>query len=133
MRSVRDQALVEELLRQINEAVETIRIRFEAVESVDWFLDTPEGQEKLDSICMLFIAIGEGLKQVDKLTDNKFLNRYENIDWRAIKGMRDILSHHYFDLNAEAVYNVCDEELPELQRTLVRMLRDFQNPGKIRE
>lgn len=130
---MRDLFLLEELLCQIEEAVKTIRIRFEPVESVDWFLDSPEGQEKLDSICMLFIAIGEGLKQVDKLTDNKFLKRYDNIDWRAIKGMRDILSHHYFDLNAEAVFNVCNDELLELQQTLSSMIEEIHNNGKERK
>ena len=51
-----DTLLVKEILSQIDTAIETIKHRFEPVTSVDYFLDTPEGQEKLDSICMLFIA-----------------------------------------------------------------------------
>ena len=40
-------------------------------------------------------------------------------------GMRDVLSHHYFDLDAEAVYAVCETHIPELILTLQRMIADL--------
>jgi len=120
---VPENALVGEILGQIDQALTTIEQRFEPVKSVDDLLETPEGQEKLDGLCMLFIAIGESLKKIDKLTDGHLLGRYDHIDWKGIKGMRDILSHHYFDLNAEAIYIACDEEVPPLH-TVVREMID---------
>ena len=96
--------LVKEILLQIDNSIDTIKYRFKEVDSIDYFLDSPKGQEKLDSICMQFIAMGESLKKVDKLTNNSLLKLYPHIEWKAIKGLRDILSHHYFDLNAEAIY-----------------------------
>jgi uncharacterized protein with HEPN domain len=117
--------LVAEILTQISNAIQTIEYRFEPVDSMDFFLDTPEGQEKLDSLCMLFIAIGESLKNIDKLTDKQLLQKYENIDWKAIKGMRDILSHHYFDMNAEAIYNVCNDDLDLLRETIDLILKEL--------
>jgi len=36
------------------------------VDCVNYFTVTPEGMEKLDSICMQLIAIGESLKNIDK-------------------------------------------------------------------
>ncbi len=117
--------LIKEILEQIEAAIVTIKERFKPVESVDYFLDTPQGQEKLDSICMLFIAIGESLKKIDKLTDKKLLRQYDNIDWKAIKGMRDILSHHYFDMNAEAIFNVCKDDLNELHITIKQIIKDI--------
>lgn len=118
--------LVKEILSQIDTAIETIKFRFESVTSIDYFLDTPAGEEKLDSICMLFIAIGESLKKIDKLTDGKLLSRYDTIDWKSIKGMRDILSHHYFDMNAEAIYNVCNDELNDLHIVIQKMLNEIE-------
>ncbi|BAF71109.1 HepT-like ribonuclease domain-containing protein [Sulfurovum sp. NBC37-1] len=117
--------LVKEIILQVENAITTIKYRFEPVNSVDDFLDTPQGQEKLDSLCMLFIAIGESLKNIDKLTDKQLLQRYDHIDWKAIKGMRDILSHHYFDMNAEAVFNVCNEELDSLHQTIQSMIEEL--------
>jgi len=42
--------------------------RFEAVQSPGDFTDSEAGMEKLDGICMQPIAIGEGLKNLDKVT-----------------------------------------------------------------
>jgi len=117
--------LVKEVFSQIDTAIATIKLRFEPVENIDYFLDTPAGQEKLDSLCMLFIAIGESLKKVDKLTDKQLLIQYDTIDWKSIKGMRDVLSHHYFDMNAEAIYNVCNEELDDLHHVIKEILNSL--------
>ena len=117
--------LVKEILLQISEAIETINLRFEAVDSIDFFLDTPQGEEKLDSLCMLFIAIGESLKNIDKLTQKQLLPQYKAIDWKAIKGMRDVLSHHYFDMNAEAIYNVCNDDMALLEETIKLIIKEL--------
>jgi len=76
---------------------------------------------------MLFIAIGESLKNIDKLTNRELLAKYDNIDWKAIKGMRDVLSHHYFDLNAEAIYNVCNDDIESLDKTIKLIIKDQLN------
>ena len=117
--------LVKEIFLQIENAITTIAYRFEPIECVDDFLDTPQGQEKLDSLCMLFIAIGESLKKIDKLTNKQLLQKYDTVDWKAIKGMRDILSHHYFDMNAEAIYNVCDEDLKTLHLVVKQIVGEL--------
>ncbi len=117
--------LVREILIQISDAIKTIQYRFEPVDSMDFFLDTPEGQEKLDSLCMLFIAIGESLKNIDKLTEKQLLQKYDAIDWKAIKGMRDVLSHHYFDMNAEAIYNVCNDDIELLEETIYLIIKEL--------
>lgn len=117
--------LVREVLLQIDQALDTIQYRFQPVTGIDYFTDTPQGQEKLDSLCMLFIAIGESLKNIDKLTDKALLDQYDNRDWKAIKGMRDILSHHYFDINAEAIYHACQEDIEPLQQTIKQMIQEL--------
>ena len=53
-----DTELVIEILKQIKDALEKIESRFRPIKSVNDFTDSPNGMEKLDSICMLFIAIG---------------------------------------------------------------------------
>jgi uncharacterized protein with HEPN domain len=39
--------------------------------------------------------------------------------------MRDVLSHHYFDMNTEAIYNVCEDELDILEDAIARMLEEL--------
>ncbi len=88
-------------------------------------MPSPPGMEKFDSICMLLSAIGEALKNLDKVTHNTLLPQYPQVDWKKAKGMRDIISHHYFDLNAEAIYNVCKNNIPELAQTINKMIREL--------
>ena len=60
-----------ESLEQISISAKIILKRFEQVDSVDYFLDSEYGLEKMDALCMQLIAIGESLKNVDKLTEKK--------------------------------------------------------------
>ncbi|MCS2870812.1 DUF86 domain-containing protein [Bacteroides xylanisolvens] len=82
--------------------------------------------ERLESTCMLLIAIGEGVKGVDKLTDKKLLSFYPGMDWKGVMGMRDIIAHHYFDLDAEIVYDVIKHDLPKLKDVLQQIVDDLK-------
>jgi uncharacterized protein with HEPN domain len=121
-----DKSLVIEILTQILNAAKTVSKRFAVVDSAEYFTNTPEGIEKLDSICMQLIAIGESLKNIDKITDKKLLIKYPQIDWRGVKGIRDIISHHYFDLDAEEIYFVCDTKLEGLIITIEQIIKDLK-------
>ena len=106
--------LIVSTLEEIIFSIELILKRFQNITCVDDFLQNDEGLEKLDSISMRLIAIGEAFKNIDKLTDKDLLKHYPQIDWRGVKGIRDILSHHYFDLDAEVIYDICKSKLPQL-------------------
>ncbi len=83
--------------------------------------------EKLDSICMQLIAIGESLKNIDKITNRTLLVNYSAIDWKGAKAMRDIISHHYFEIDAEVIFDVCKNKIHLLIITLEKVLKDIQN------
>lgn len=116
-----------QVLQQTEGAVRKIIKRFENVESVGCFTDTEEGMEKLDAICMLLIAVGESLKKIDKITDKNLFIRYPDIDWKGAKGLRDIISHHYFDIDAEEIYWVCEYHLQPLADTIRQMIIDLSD------
>ena len=120
-----DPELVRDILLQILEATRRIARRFAPISSVADFLRSEEGLEKLDAICMLLIAIGESLKRLDKMTEGKLLSRYPQVEWKQVMGMRDVLSHHYFDMNAEVVYSVCAYHIGILEQTVEMMLADL--------
>lgn len=121
-----DKELVVEILRNIAWSIDQITKRFQAIRSSDDFTKNDEGLEKLDSICMQLINIGEALKQVDKLTDSKLLANYPEMDWKKAKGMRDIITHHYFDIDAETVFVVCSEHIPEMKKVVDKILNNLQ-------
>jgi len=121
-----DRELVIDILKNIIWSADQITKRFEGIRSSDDFTKDDLGLEKLDSICMQLINIGEALKQVDKLTDAKLLVNYPQIDWKKAKGMRDIITHHYFDIDAETVFGVCSEHIPEMKNVIDTILNDLQ-------
>lgn len=116
-----DRELVKEILRQILAAATRIERRFKDIHNSDDFLQSDAGIDKLDAICMMLIAIGENLKNLDKVTEGELLVKYPEVDWKGAKGMRDIVSHHYFDLNAEVIFPVCKDRIPGLIKTVSKI------------
>ena len=41
-------------------------------------------------------------------------------------GIRDIIAHHYFELDAEVVFDVVKNEFPKLHATISRMISDVE-------
>jgi len=109
-------------LEDIKQSIELIQKRFQNIQSSDDFLESDEGLLKLDSISMRLIAIGEGFKNIDKLSNNTILCKYPAIPWKEVKGIRDILSHHYFDLDAEIIFHICQNEIQELLDTTIKII-----------
>ena len=125
MQSTYDRKLVLEILTQIADAIEKVKKRFAPINSAEKFTNSDEGMEKLDSICMQLIAIGESLKNLDKLTSKKVLSNYSEIDWKKVMGMRDIISHHYFDVDAEAIFDVCENHIDILGNTIKKIMNEL--------
>ena len=92
------------ILEKIEEAIATIQIRNQLIRSADDFLLSPEGREKLDAACMVIEAIGESFKNLDKVTNYKLLPMYPSIEWKEVKGVRDVIAHHYFDIDAYEIF-----------------------------
>ena len=120
-----DASLVYDFLLEMIEATDKIIERCSRVACVDDLM-SKDGQVLLDSICMQLIALGEGVKKVDTLTQKQLFAKYPEVNWRAVAAMRDILSHHYFDLNAETVYGVCIDDIITVQTTLKKIVEKFE-------
>lgn len=113
--------MVEAMLGKIEQAMERILNNSRGVDSYHYYLLSPAGMERLESTCMLLMAIGEGLKSIDKLTDKQLLVKHPEIDWKGAMGMRDIIAHHYFDLDAAVVYDVVKNYLPAMLEAIKKM------------
>lgn len=113
------------LLRKVEVAVKRIIDKSAEIDSIDYYLTSSAGMERLESTCMLLIAIGESVKGIDKITNKQLLTLYPQIDWRGVMGMRDIIAHHYFDIDAEVVLDVVRNELPLLQAVIARMSQEL--------
>lgn len=129
-----DPALIIQILEETSAAAGRIQERFKSIRCVEDFTNSEAGIEKLDAICMQLIAIGENLKQLDKHSDSSLLTQYPEIDWKGAKGLRDVISHHYFRIDAEQIFYVCQFKLAPLHATILRMISDVRElaPGENR-
>lgn len=118
-----DKELALYILRQIENAIQQIQTRTSAIHCAADFLISPERMEKLDAVCMQFIAIGESLKGLDKVTGRKLLHTDTSIPWKKIMGLRDIIAHHYFDVDADEIWWIIENEL----NPLLNSVRNFIN------
>lgn len=110
------------LLQKIKQTLERIIANSKEIDSYQYYYLTPAGMERLESTCMLLIAVGESIKGIDKLTNKELLTQFPEIDWKGAMGIRDIIAHHYFDLDAEIVYNVVKINLPDMLATINSIL-----------
>jgi uncharacterized protein with HEPN domain len=63
-------------------------------------------------------VLGEATKQIP--VDVKL--QWNAIDWKAIAGMRDRLIHDYMGVNYTIVWDVVQNRIPELERTIRAIL-----------
>ena len=101
-------------LKNIENAILKLKQRNVSIHSAKDYLSSAEGQEKLDAACMVIEAIGESFKNLDKLTDYKLLPLYPSIEWKAVKGVRDVIAHRYFDIDAYEIFNIIDNDIDSI-------------------
>ena len=111
-------AMVYETIKNIETAINRLQERTVQVHSVDDFLLSPWGMEKLDAASMVIIALGECVKTLDKLTDKKLLPTYPSIDWKKVMGARDIMAHHYFEVDPDEVFSIIKNDLDPLKEAI---------------
>ena len=122
-----DEFLTEELLQRIEISLKDIIDWTINVKCVDDFLLSTNGMILLNAICMKLFAVGEEVKSLDKHTNKMLLSKYPTIQWKDIMGMRDVIAHHYFDLDADKVFDTLKNDIPTLLEVIKQMRNDLYN------
>ena len=84
----------------------------------------------IDAIAMNIIQIGERINS--NLTDN-FKERYTDIPWRGYVGMRNKLTHAYFELDTKILWESAVTDIPVLYEFCKARLAEegLEIPGAI--
>ncbi len=86
------------------------------------FLDSTQLQ---DAVIRRIEIIGEAIKNVPP----QMKDRYPDIPWKRIAGMRDILIHEYFGVDLNLTWKVATAELDELRKKMLEIKQDLQARG----
>ena len=106
-------------LYDIKEAVEKIE-DFKKGMNFDQFAND---RKTVDAVVRNLEIIGEATKRIPK----RIRNKYPEIDWKAIIGMRNIIVHEYFGVRLEIVWKTIKERLPELKNKIEKILKEVEN------
>jgi len=73
------------------------------------------GDEKtIDAVVRNLEIIGEAIKKIPE----NIRSKYPNVEWRKITGLRDILVHEYFGVDAEIIWDIVHNKIPELDNEI---------------
>ncbi|PKK86528.1 MAG: hypothetical protein CVT48_00595 [Thermoplasmata archaeon HGW-Thermoplasmata-1] len=97
-------------LDDISNAVSKIELMVEGVDR-DEFMENEGLRER---VLFNIIVIGEAADNLSK----EFTDKHSDIPWVDIIGMRHRLTHGYFKINTELVWNVVENDIPGLKRKL---------------
>ena len=106
--------------------------------------------EDMADFCRKVLAYTEGMSLDDMLADSKTFDavirnlettgeaaknvpqrireRHPEIDWRRISGFRDVAIHAYPNLDAEIIWDIVQQRVPELLQQLEHLL-STEYPG----
>lgn len=68
-------------------------------------------------------VIGEAVKNIPETIRNK----YPNIPWKEMAGMRDKLIHEYFGVNYEVVWDTIKIELPDIKLKFEAIFKEMDS------
>ena len=114
------------ILELINSSLHDIIKRSEKINDPNDFLTSETGMILLDSICMKLSAIGESIKNLDKITNHELLPKYSEIPWKNVMGVRDFIVHHYFEVDADVIFEICKNDVPTLISVITKMMNDLR-------
>lgn len=112
------------LLEQIRDSLAVVIERALVVKTVEDFTHSADGMMRLDSICMQLVTVGEAIKNIDKYTNKELFPRYPSIDWRSVMGLRDIIAHQYFNVDADIIFRIVKVNIPELLIVIDHIIAD---------
>ena len=120
-----DEELLYYSLKRIASTIERIINNSKTIDDSQYYVLSPAGMERLESTCMLLLAIGESIKGIDKMTQKQLLLNYPEVDWKGAMGIRDIIAHHYFDIDESIVFDVVKNKLPGMLETIYKMIEEL--------
>ena len=110
---------VEDYLQDILDAIAAIEQFTSDIE----FAVFSQNLEKIFAVSRAIEIIGEAVKRIP----DSVRNRYSDIPWKDITGMRDKMIHDYFNTDLEIIWKAVQEDVPQLKIMISMVLEDVRD------
>ncbi len=66
--------------------------------------------------------IGESANHIS----DSLKQKYSDIQWKEIIGLRNILIHEYFGVDVNVIWTIITVDIPKLENAITRILKDIE-------
>ena len=101
-------------LEDILESIDRIERYIKDLKPMDFL----ESEVTQDGVMKRIEIIGEAVKHLS----NKTKDKYPEIPWKNIAGMRDVLIHEYAGVQVERVWRTAKNDLPPLKQVIIKLI-----------
>lgn len=105
-------------IEDILEAIAKIEEYMKGIGGEEGFYSNTQAQ---DAVLRRLEIIGEAVKNIPE----EIKNRYQEIPWRQVAGMRDILIHEYFGVSLKRALKVIKEDMPGLKERMIIIRKEL--------
>lgn len=96
------------------------------LESVEWIESFVDGMDveafendrkTVDAVVRNFEIIGEAARAIPP----EIKNKYQEVDWKGMIGLRNRIAHEYFGLSLSIIWKIAQDELPALKTKIAQI------------
>jgi uncharacterized protein with HEPN domain len=115
-------------MKQNREYTDYLQDILDAISKIDKFTEGMDADRFLADEKTVFAVIRalEIIGEATKKLPRSMREKYPQIAWRDVAGMRDKLSHDYFGVNIHRVWQTVQNDLSLLRAVVMRILSDIQ-------
>ncbi len=97
------------------------------IRCADDFISNMSGMILFRACGMSLQYITESLVKIRNLCGRSFFDGYKGIPWDAVFGMRNFLSHEYDEVDTEGIFNTIKNNIPDLYKTVLLIVKDVED------
>jgi len=82
------------------------------------FDDFKRDRKTIDAVVRNLEIIGEASKYIPE----EIKQKYQDVDWKGVIGLRNRIAHEYFEISLDIVWHIVKEEFPLLKKQMKQVL-----------